>query len=107
MGVTEKPESRENKGDIMKKLKIFLATILIAIAAASCSLSTEDLATEVQKSMEVKFKPEEINITSFVLTKKGGNEYSGVLDTKEPNGEFTYIVQVIYDGENMTWEVKP
>lgn len=90
----------------MKKIKILLATILISIAAASCSLSNEDLATEIQKSMEVKFKPEGINIKSLVLTKKGGNVYSGVLETKEPNGEFTYIVEVIYDGENMTWEVK-
>ena len=90
----------------MKKLKVLLATILIAIAAASCSLSTDELATEVQKSMEEKFKPEGINVASLVLTQKGGNVYSGVLDTKEPNGKFTYIVEVIYDGENMTWEVK-
>jgi len=89
----------------MKKLKTLLTAILVTIAVASCSLSTEDLKTEVQKSMEEKFKPEGINIKSLILTKKGGNVYSGVLETKEPNGEFTYTVEVVYDGENMTWKV--
>lgn len=89
----------------MKKLKAILAAILISVATVSCSLSTDDLAIEVQKSMEEKFKPEGIIVKSLLLTKKGGNVYSGILETKEPNGEFTYTVEVIYDGENMTWEI--
>lgn len=90
----------------MKHLKIIFASIILALSLAACSLSTEDLATEVQKSMEEKFKGEGIVIKSLILTKKGGNIYSGILETKEPNGEFTYTVEVIYDGNNMQWEIK-
>lgn len=91
---------------IFKKIKGIAIATLIALLVAGCSLSTEELAVEVQKSMEEKFEPENINIESLILTEKGGNVYSGILETKEPNGEFTYTVEVIYDGENMTWEIK-
>lgn len=40
-----------------------------------------------------------------MLVEKGNNEYSGVLETTETNGEFTYTVKVIYDGETFTWEI--
>jgi hypothetical protein len=39
------------------------------------------------------------------LTKKSGNEYNGIFETTEPNGAFTYSVEVIYDGNNMTWKI--
>ena len=88
----------------MKKLlSAFLLSFTLLLAA--CSVSTEDLAKEVQANMEQKFAGEGIRITSFMLTKKGGNEYAGVLETAEPNGEFTYSVKVIYDGSSFTWEI--
>jgi hypothetical protein len=70
-------------------------------------LSTNDLAKEVEKSMKEseQFKTKSIAIKSLILTKKLGNEYSGVLETSEPNGAFTYSVEVIYDGNNMTWKI--
>jgi len=87
--------------------KALLATVMILIAGTiSCSVSTNDLAAEVKQNMALKLNPEGISVTSLILTKKGGNVYSGVLDTKEPEGEFTYTVEVIYDGQNMTWEIK-
>jgi hypothetical protein len=98
--------SRETKRETMKHLKTILVSILLALSLAACSLSTEDLVTEVKKSMEEKFKGKGITIKSLMLTKKGGNIYSGLLETKEPNGEFTYTVEVIYDGNNMQWEVE-
>jgi len=92
----------------MKKLIIFLTVIIFtSIIITSCSLSTNDLAKEVEKSMKEseQFKTKSIAIKSLILTKKLGNEYSGVLETSEPNGAFTYSVEVIYDGNNMTWKI--
>lgn len=68
-------------------------------------MSTEDLAEEVKANMEQNFKGENIQIESLILTKKGGNEYKGILTTKEPGGNFSYTVEVIYDGDYITWEV--
>jgi archaellum component FlaG (FlaF/FlaG flagellin family) len=92
----------------MKKLIIFLTAIIFtSIIITSCSLSTNDLAKEVEKSMKEseQFKTNSIAIKSLILTKKQGNEYSGILETSEPNGAFTYSVEVIYDGNNMTWKI--
>lgn len=90
----------------MKKLtRILTALIFTAVLFTSCSLSTNELAEEVKMSMNEQFKTQSISIKSLILTKKSGNEYNGVLETSEPNGEFTYSVEVIYDGENMTWKI--
>jgi uncharacterized protein YcfL len=89
----------------MKKLMIIFA--LVAMLVTSCRLSTDELANEVEKSMSEneQFISNSIKIKSLILTKKSGNEYNGILNTSEPNGEFTYTVEVIYDGNNMTWEI--
>jgi hypothetical protein len=92
----------------MKKIiKFFVAIIFASIFFTSCGLSTNDLAKEVEKSMKEseQFKTNSITIKSLILTKKSGNEYNGVLETSEPNGAFTYAVEVIYDGNNMTWKI--
>jgi hypothetical protein len=92
----------------MKKLMTFFCSMFIAaILITSCGLSTDDLAKEVKKSMieSEQFKNNSIKIKSLILTKKSGNEYNGVLETSEPNGNFTYTVEVIYDGNNMTWKI--
>ena len=70
----------------------------------ACSPSTEDLTKQVQQSMNEKFQGTGIIIDSLTLTKKGGNEYTGVLETKEPDGDFTYRVNVVSDGESFTWQ---
>ena len=91
----------------LKKVKLLISTLLIVFFITACGeLSTEDLAVEVQKSMEEKFDSLGINIDSLMLVKKGGNVYSGVVETTEPNGKFTYTVEVVYDGETFTWETK-
>lgn len=80
----------------------------ILFVISSCSLSTDELAEEVKMSMEETWEKEGITgmkIESFMLTHKGGNEYSGILETIEDGESFKYTVQVIYDGDNMTWEI--
>jgi hypothetical protein len=86
--------------------KIALSVLTVFLLSA-CSMSTEDLSKEVVKSMEKTFKDQGGNVAvkSLVLTKKAGNEYAGVLETQEPNGKFTYSVEVIFDGTNMTWKI--
>ncbi len=80
---------------------------MASFITTSCSLSTNDLAKEVEKSMKEsdQFKTNSITIKSLILTKKPINEYNGVLETTEPNGPFTYTVEVVYDGDNMTWKI--
>jgi len=88
---------------ILKPTAIFVFFSMFLLS--SCKLSTNDLTEKVKTSMEEKFAGKGITIKSLILTKNTGNEYAGVLETKEPNGDFTYSVQVVYDGQNMTWKI--
>jgi uncharacterized protein YcfL len=88
----------------------FIFTIvfmLILLTGCGSRLSTNDLATEVQKSVEEALVGKEIKIESLVLTRisEDSNMYKGILETDEPNGKFVYAVDVSYDGENFTWEL--
>ena len=93
-----------------RKLITLMAFLICLTLFAGCNgrLSTEELTIEVKKSVEETYAQNElgIEITSLILTHKGANEYKGVLNTSEPGGDFVYTIEVIYDGENMTWEVK-
>ena len=91
-------------------MKILLVNMFLGILfiISSCSLSTDELAEEVKMSMEETWEKEGITgmkIESFILTHKEGNEYSGILETTEDGESFKYTVQVIYDGDNMNWEI--
>jgi hypothetical protein len=88
------------------KIKFLIASLLISILV-SCGTNTNDLAAEVQKSMEENFANEnlEIEITSLQLVHKQGNEYSGILETIEDGEKFTYSVEVISDGDTFKWEI--
>ena len=70
--------------------------------------TSNELAEEVKVSMNETWEKEGITgikIESFLLAHKGGNEYSGILETNEEGEKFKYTVKVIYDGENMQWEI--
>ena len=61
----------------MQKVISFLAASLFsAIFITSCGLSTDQLAKEVEKNMkeDKQFKNNSIQIKSFILTKKSGND---------------------------------
>jgi len=91
---------------IVSKLRNVFMALVVAAFAFGCSLSTEDLSSQVQADMEKTLAERDIKIKSFGLTKKGGNEYKGILETIEPFGEFTYTVEVIYDGNMFAWEIE-
>ena len=90
----------------MSNLRNVFMALVVTVFAFGCSVSTEDLAVEVQADMEKTLGESGIKVKSFGLTKKGGNEYKGILKTIEPHGEFTYSVEVIYDGKMFSWEVE-
>ncbi len=92
----------------MKNFLFKLLTVLFFIfSLSSCEdrLSNSELSEEVKRSMVENGIS---GIKSFYLTREGkeSNKYKGILKTTEPNGDFTYTVDVIYDGEAFTWEVK-
>ena len=96
------------KSNVVKFLLIFFSISILT--SCDLRLSTADLTEEVINSMNEAYKTDpataNIKIESLILTRVGkdSNEYSGVLKTTEPNGNFTYTVKVVYDGENMTWQ---
>ena len=70
-------------------------------------VSTEELTKEVRKSMVETFRSEDVNIRikDLTLVHEMDNVYSGILETQEPDGEYSYNVKVVYDGETFTWEI--
>ena len=78
----------------------------ILLTGCDSRLNTNDLAVEIQKSMEETFEGRGVVIESLIITRvsKDSNMYKGVLNTKEPNGNFVYSVDITYDGESFTWK---
>lgn len=79
---------------------------LVAVFLTACTPSTDELAAEVRSDIESRLDGQGITITSFLLSHRGGNEYAGILETQEPLGQFTYAVDVVYDGRSFTWEIR-
>ena len=91
----------------MKKYLILLCAIFV-IAACDTRLSNSDLTSQVISGLEEGYAGMDIKIESLILTRESSesNIYTGVMDTTEPNGSFTYTLKVTYDGENITWLVE-
>jgi hypothetical protein len=87
----------------------YLITLVAVFALTACDtrLGTADLTSQVITSMEETFTGQNINVDSLIITRDSSesNIYTGILETTEPGGNFTYSVKVTYDGENMTWRV--
>lgn len=96
-----------------------ILTGLTLLLLVSCSqitetfaktLSTEELTTEVKKSIRETLDKKHLEnqkIKNLTLVHLSGNEYSGVLETTYWGIDHTNSVEVIYDGENLKWEIKP
>ena len=91
----------------MKKYLILLCAIF-ALAACDTRLSNSDLTSQVISGLEENYAGMDIKIESLILTRESSesNIYTGVMNTTEPNGSFSYTVKVTYDGENITWLVE-
>ena len=90
-----------------KYLIMFVA--LFVLTACDTRLSNEELVSQVIVSMEesATFVDADISVDSLIITRDsdGSNTYTGVLQTSEPGGSFTYSVVVTYDGEYFIWEI--
>ncbi|MGE3842425.1 MAG: DUF2510 domain-containing protein [Vicinamibacterales bacterium] len=83
-------------------------------AAASPTLSTEDIADSVQVSMQRKFDDDpdlrefRLKVVDVVLVHKAGNEFKGIATVQTSDGvEHDVPVDVTADDENTLWEAEP
>ena len=111
----------------MKQLLLLLLFIPLVFSCEQ-RLSTEELTEQVKQSMIENFAENDdvanITLVDLKLVHKGGNEYKGhadviienpvadllndwsELDILKKNIEYSYVVEVIYDGESFTWELE-
>ena len=88
----------------MKQLVLIL---ILSISFNSCSIGVNQLTNEVEEDIQQTYNEENLGIivNSLILTHEEGNYYIGILETSEPEGEFSYNVDVVYDGNSFVWEV--
>ena len=92
----------------MKKYLILLCAIFL-ITACDNRLSNDALALEVIIGLEENNSlPSDVSIDSLIVTRDSpdSNKYTGTLKTSGPNGPFTYVLEITYDGESFAWEEK-
>ena len=111
----------------MKKLILLLIFIPLVFSCEQ-RMSTEELTQEIKQNMIEHFAENDdvanVKLVDLKLVHKGGNEYKGMadviienpvadllndwseLDILKKNIEYSYKVDVVYDGENFTWEFR-
>lgn len=93
----------------MKKIIKTIALSLAICLLGSCfGPSTQELANEVEKGIQNWLVENETDLTvrSFTLMHVEGNKYSGIVTIADDEGDADdFKVEVIYDGENVSWEI--
>ena len=111
----------------MKKLILLLLFIPLVFSCEQ-RMSTEELTEQVKQSIIETFAENDdmgkIELVDLYLVHKGDNEYTGSVDViienpvadllndwseqdiLKKNIEYSYKVDVVYDGENFTWEFR-
>jgi len=98
----------------MKNLtKFLMITLSIIIISCSGRLSTVDLTKKVGPEIvqhicsETDISERDVKMTQFSLIHEGENKYSGIMNTEYDGYSQTFDIEVIYDGENYTfqWEL--
>ena len=109
-------------------MKKYLLILLMTFFACETRMSTDELTKEIKQNMIEHFAENDdvadIKLVDLKLVHKGGNEYKGhadviienpvadllndwsELDILKKNIEYSYVVEVIYDGESFTWELE-
>ena len=108
-----------------------ITALMLGVLMMACEqrMSTGELTEQVKQSMIETFAENDdvanIKLVDLSLVHKGNNEYTGVADViienpvadllndafgdddykLEKNIEYSYNVDVVYDGENFTWEL--
>jgi Mn2+/Fe2+ NRAMP family transporter len=100
--------SQKSRGSFLGKA--FLLIFAVAICVSSCSLTTEQLAKQVQTNMIEHFQKEYDMILTvkvpLMLVHKGGNDYRGVVTFSYDDETEQVTVNVTYDGKVFVWEVE-
>lgn len=91
-------------------MKIFISLFLfLAFLFSGCSMSTNQLANEVQQNIKESWEEanifDEFKITDLLLANKSGNEYSGILEFDADGESFKVDIEVIYDGDTFKWNI--
>ena len=94
----------------MKKIVFSIITALLFLSCDGGS-SKDQLISDVRNDINVELQKQassegvNLSIGSFDLVHRGGKEYSGILKTTEDGEDYTYVVDVIYDGDSFMWEI--
>jgi len=88
-------------------MKQLILILILSISFCSCSMGVNQLTNEVEEDIQQTYNQENLGIivNSLILTHEEGNYYIGILETSEPDGNFSYNVDVVYDGNSFVWEV--
>lgn len=95
---------------ITKNSALVVVLLLGVGLLTGCGASTEMLTKQVQASIEETWAKDpdlkNVKIKSFMLVHKGGNQYSGVLETAATAGEALSLnLDVTYDGKAFVWKI--
>ena len=93
--------------------KFLIITLSMIIISCSSALSTEDLTKELGPEIvqhicaEFDINESNVKMKQFSLVHEEGNKYSGIMNTEYDGYSQTFDIEVIYDGENYTfqWEL--
>ena len=100
---------RNNKGITLTQLIIIVCIIIFITIFLPRILghSIEEIAKETQRLIEDDWKEKGISVTileDMSLTKKSGNEYSGMMKIMYEGKTIQLTGTVIYDGETIQWQ---
>jgi len=91
------------------KMPVRLIIILIASLGltTACGPSIESLEEDVKKaiSADADLKPG-VFVKSVSLVKKGGNEYTGIIELTDGSETVTADLEVTVDGSRFIWKIK-
>lgn len=93
----------------MKKvINLLVITTLLFCVSCSLRMSSQELSEEVKKGINEYFATQEFDLkaTSLSLIQEAGNNYSGIVTIVDDSGDSEqFDVKVVYDGENVKWEI--
>ncbi len=98
---------RNQKGLSLISLLIIIIVIIGVMIIFNNGNKTEQLAKETQKLITDNWRKSGLSVTvleDMVLTKKYGNEYSGIMKIRYAGHIIQLTGTVIYDGHYIQWQ---
>jgi len=96
---------------VQRLLRSFLVGMLV-LSLISCTLSREELTTEVRNALQTefdqntRFREYELNIQELMLFKEEGNRYSGLAQIAYKDKVYPVKLKVKVDGRQYMWETE-